>query len=59
MDDELFEKALKILRELRETLTDEQKEYSKSLAEYLLANAEKKDYEGKQYFPIQDYSRRN
>ena len=59
MDDELLQRALKILRELRETLTDEQKEYSKSLAEFLLANVEKKDYEGKQYFPIQDYSRRN
>lgn len=59
MDDEEYQEALKILRALRDSLSEEQKAFAKSLADYLLATVEKKDYEGKQYFPQTDYSRRN
>lgn len=59
MSEEEYQKALELLRSLRESLSEEQKTFAKNLADYLLATAQKKDYEGKQYFPHTDYSRRN
>lgn len=59
MSEDEYQKTLEILRALRDSLSEEQKEFAKRLADYLLATAQKKDYEGKQYFPQTDYSRRN
>lgn len=50
---------LKIMLAVRKDLTKEEKESVIRLAEQLIRQGSKRDYEDKQIFPIQDYKRRN
>lgn len=60
MSEEEFEKAMKLLRSLQKDLSEEQRNLAKILANYLnSAIKQNQDYEGRQYFFIENYSRRN
>jgi hypothetical protein len=50
---------LKIMLAVRPDLTKEEKESIIRLAEQIILNNNKKDYENKQKFSIKDYKRRN
>lgn len=55
-EDDYYEKALQILRSIRNTVNDEQKvEFERILAEYMSALKSNKDHEGKQIFYRKDY----
>lgn len=57
MDDK--EELKRILREIACNLSDEEKQQAILVAEYLKFMHGGKDYEGKQTFLTEDYSRRN
>lgn len=50
---------LKLMLSVRTDLSKEEKESVIKLAEQIILNNKKQDYENKQIFPIQDYKRRN
>jgi len=59
-EDDYYKKALNILRSICSSLKDgEKEEFETLLANYMAFSSEKKDYEGKQTFPITDYKTRN
>ena len=50
---------LKLMLAVRSDLSKEEKESVIKLAEQIILNNRKQDYEDKQLFPIEDYKRRN
>ena len=50
---------LKLILSVRNDLSKEEKESVIKLAEQIILNNAKQNYEDKQIFPIQDYKRRN
>lgn len=50
---------LKLILSVRNDLSKEEKESVIKLAEQIILNNKKQDYEDKQIFPIEDHKRRN
>jgi hypothetical protein len=50
---------LKLMLAVRDNLSKEEKESVIKLAEQIILNNRKQDYEDKQIFPIKDHKRRN
>lgn len=58
-DEKTLMSLLKIMLAVRSDLTKEEKESVLKLAEQIILNNNKKNYDNKQKFSIEDYKRRN